>query len=260
MIIWDRLVKQRGLIAELVEELRHEESYRGVERLIQIIIQALLDLGLMAIKSADWPTPGRYKEIADILREKNVLSKEKADVLKALVGLRNILVHMYARVDREIVLEAKNKLIVDAISIADEILEGVKDKIRDPTHDRGDLKKIIDFLRDKLRGRVKAVFIFGGIAKGYKLKGDIDIAIYFGREPDPYELGSIVSEILDLPGFDELQIDVHCLDIEPPNIVLEALNGIPVYVEDPVELLEFYIKTLKEKMDLEIDIGKNTIS
>ncbi|OYT39715.1 MAG: hypothetical protein B6U89_03715 [Desulfurococcales archaeon ex4484_58] len=260
MIVWNRLLKQRELIVELVEELKHEISYRGIERLIQITIQALLDLGLMAIRAVGWSTPSKYKEIADVLRDKNILSEEKAGILRALAGLRNILVHMYTRVDRDIVLEAREKLVVDAISIADDILEGIKGRVDDPGSDDTRLREIIEFLRNRLQGRVKAVYIFGGLVKGYKLKGDIDIAIYLGYKPDPYELGDIVSNIYDLPGFTESQVDVHCLDIESPDIVLEALNGIPVFIEDPVELLEFYIKTLKEKIDLEIDLNKTALS
>ena len=164
-----------------------------------ITLQALLDLGLMSIRAVGWPMPSKYKEIADILREKNVLSKEKANALKALAGLRNILVYLYDRVDREVILEAKDKLMVDGISIANDILEGVKDRIDDPKYGVEGFDKIIEFLREKLRGKVKAIFIFGGLTKGYRLKGDIDIAIYLGHRPDPYELGEIVSEITDLP-------------------------------------------------------------
>jgi len=36
-------------------------------------------------------------------------------------------------------------------------------------------------LREVLKGKVKAAVLFGGRAKGYSLKGDYDIAVYFGR-------------------------------------------------------------------------------
>lgn len=36
-------------MTELVKELEKERSYRGTERLVQLVIQALLDLALMVI-------------------------------------------------------------------------------------------------------------------------------------------------------------------------------------------------------------------
>ncbi len=57
MKIIKRLSKQIDIIEGLVDELRYEKNYRGVERLIQLIIQALLDLGLMAILILNGRTP-----------------------------------------------------------------------------------------------------------------------------------------------------------------------------------------------------------
>jgi len=49
MDVLERIKRQTSLVEELVRELEVEKSYRGVERLIQLVIQALLDLGLMII-------------------------------------------------------------------------------------------------------------------------------------------------------------------------------------------------------------------
>jgi len=43
----ERVRKQVELVEELLGELETEKSYRGIERLVQLITQALLDLGLM---------------------------------------------------------------------------------------------------------------------------------------------------------------------------------------------------------------------
>jgi uncharacterized protein YutE (UPF0331/DUF86 family) len=43
----ERVRKQVELVEELLGELETEKSYRGIERLVQLIVQALLDLGLM---------------------------------------------------------------------------------------------------------------------------------------------------------------------------------------------------------------------
>ena len=41
MKIIERLERQVELVRDLVEELRVESSYRGVERLVQVVIQVI---------------------------------------------------------------------------------------------------------------------------------------------------------------------------------------------------------------------------
>ncbi|MEM0277536.1 MAG: hypothetical protein QW677_07690 [Pyrobaculum sp.] len=53
-----RLRRQLELIRAYAAELGEERSYRGVERLEQLIIQALLDLGAMALSALGAPLPG----------------------------------------------------------------------------------------------------------------------------------------------------------------------------------------------------------
>jgi uncharacterized protein YutE (UPF0331/DUF86 family) len=70
--------RQANLVGELVKELEVEESYRGVERLVQLIVQALLDLGLMIIVAFCWRRPRTYSEIGYILREHSVIGDDEA--------------------------------------------------------------------------------------------------------------------------------------------------------------------------------------
>jgi uncharacterized protein YutE (UPF0331/DUF86 family) len=50
----ERVRKQVELVEELLGELETEKSYRGIERLVQLVTQALLDLGLMVIAALGW--------------------------------------------------------------------------------------------------------------------------------------------------------------------------------------------------------------
>jgi len=51
MEVLRRIEQQADVIRELSRELGYESSYRGMERLVQLIIQALLDLGLMTLSA-----------------------------------------------------------------------------------------------------------------------------------------------------------------------------------------------------------------
>jgi len=109
-----RIEKQVELIDELVRELRFETSYRGIERLVQLISQALLDLGLMIISVLGGRTPRSYSEVGVILHEIKVINESDSKLLKSMAGLRNVLVHLYATIDRDKVLKFAKKLHEDA--------------------------------------------------------------------------------------------------------------------------------------------------
>jgi len=83
--VLERIKKQVGLVEELAGELEAEGSYRGLERLIQLTIQALLDLGLMVIAALGHGRPRAYSEIGYLLRELGVLG-ERAHPHLRLVG------------------------------------------------------------------------------------------------------------------------------------------------------------------------------
>ena len=82
MDVVERIRRQARLVEELLGELEVERSYRGVERLVQLIIRALLDLGLMVIVALGGRRPEAYSEIGVILRELNVIGDEEALMIK----------------------------------------------------------------------------------------------------------------------------------------------------------------------------------
>ncbi len=249
--IIERIERQVALIEDLVNELRVETSYRGVERLVQVIIQALLDLGLMAISALRGRRPSRYSEIGFVLYELGVLNREQAEMLRAMAGLRNILVHMYAQVDREKVLEFSRRLVGDAIGISNAILNNLKNRVVDPSMSNSvpELENTISILRKVLEGRVKLAYLFGGRVKGYVLKGDYDIAVLMPENYTLYDLGLLQVEIAKALSIDEDEIDLVCLNNAPPQLVLEALEGIPI-IEDPLTRFELEVKALREVLDL----------
>ena len=86
MKVLERVARQAGLVNNIVDELRVERSYRGIERLVQLIIQAMLDLGLMIISALKGKRPKAYSEIGYILQDLDIL--EKRETKKAIALLR----------------------------------------------------------------------------------------------------------------------------------------------------------------------------
>jgi len=251
MDVLERIKKQISLVEELVRELEVEKSYRGIERLVQLIIQALLDLGLMIIAVLGGRRPRVYSEIGYILKELGVVDDE-ARLLKSLAGLRNILVHVYAVVDRDKVAGFAKHLKVNAPIIASTMLRDVKDKPIDPSNEG--VIEVVKKLRTVLSGRVMLAFLYGGRVKGYTLKGDYDIAVFMEPHCDLYKLGELVVDVAKTLEVPEENIDMTCIDMLPPEHMLEALSGIPIIIEDPTLFFELKYRAMLQLIDLEEDI------
>ena len=110
--------------------------------------------------------------------------------------------------------------------------------------------KLPEKLSKVLKGKVSAALLFGGKAKGYSLKSDYDIAVYFGRPHTLYELGELVVDMAKALEVQEDQLDVVSLDSATPEMILEALNGKPIYVEDYSKLFELKLKAITEWLDI----------
>lgn len=250
MEILKRLDQQANVISELGEELRHEDNYRGMERLVQLTIHALLDLGLMVL-SAIGTSPSGYRDVANSLGRHGILKDEDVELMKAMAGLRNVLVHAYVGTNREIVVESSRKLPEDTVRLSNEILASAKQVIADPPES---VDSLTIKLREALKDRVKLAFIFGSQVKNYNLKGDVDIALYFGKRPSPYEVGGIASDIQESLGRED--VDILVID-DCDNIALayEAIQGKPI-IGDEVEILNLKTKITSQHMDYNEALGR----
>ena len=250
MKVKERIDRQVDQVTELVKELEKERSYRGTERLVQLTIQALLDLGLMVIAALGGRTPKGYSEVGDLLLDLGALGESDAKPLRSMAGMRNILVHAYATIKRDLITDSSRSLRDDAPKIARALKSGLEGKVVDPPP-AADLPG--EFSR-VFRGRVRAALLFGGRARGYSMKGDYDIAVHFGRPFDLYELGELAIDIAEALKVREDQLDVVSLDSATPEMVLEALDGKPIYVEDDSILFELRLRAFMEWLDLQSGI------
>lgn len=70
---------------------------------LQTAIQALLDIGLIVVSSRGLPAPRTSLDVLDRLEESGELPKGSAARFRPIVGFRNRVVHLYDRIDAEIV-------------------------------------------------------------------------------------------------------------------------------------------------------------
>jgi uncharacterized protein YutE (UPF0331/DUF86 family) len=71
----------------------------ALERICQLSIEAILDVGNAIIDGFIMRDPGSYEDIIDILLDETVINKDEAMGLKEVILLRKVLVHDYLHVD-----------------------------------------------------------------------------------------------------------------------------------------------------------------
>ena len=95
-----------------IQEIKKDFTLKGaVERYLEVSLECVLDIGEMVISKEGFRKPETYREVIEILGEKGILPEEFAKRFAEVAKFRNILVHMYAEVDVEMVYEIlKNNL------------------------------------------------------------------------------------------------------------------------------------------------------
>ena len=87
------------------------EKLRTLERNFQLIVDAMLDINIHLIRELELSSPDDLKSTFIILAEGKIISFDFAQKISPVVGLRNILVHGYEKVERKLFIDSfqKNK-------------------------------------------------------------------------------------------------------------------------------------------------------
>lgn len=106
------------------------DKRRNLERLIENVVNASLDMAKIILSGEDLELPDTYKETFDRLGEAKIITRDLASSLGKFFHLRNILSHQY--------LDIKWRMIKDFISEAErtfgEFFKVIKDRINDSLH------------------------------------------------------------------------------------------------------------------------------
>jgi len=127
----DKLDEYGKILKELQKASRSEfiadyHIYGLAERYLQLSIECLLDIGRLIITGLGLRKPDRHQDIVEILWEAGVISSDLASRLQGIAGFRNILVHVYLKIDRILVYENLQKGVTDLEDFSREIAELLK--------------------------------------------------------------------------------------------------------------------------------------
>ncbi|MFJ7738123.1 DUF86 domain-containing protein [Lysinibacillus sp. NPDC097287] len=103
-----------GLLAILESDnnwLQNDISKLAIERIGHNIMESMMDVGNLMIDGFIMRDPGSYEDIIDILVDEKVVTVDMEAPLKAVVGLRKMLVREFINVDiHEVVNVLKSSL------------------------------------------------------------------------------------------------------------------------------------------------------
>lgn len=109
--------------------LKDYHFYGLAERYLQLSIETILDAGKMIIVASNLRKPEDNSDIPSVLEENKIISPELAIRLSGIASFRNILVHDYEKIDREIVYQKLHNNLKDFTDFKKEMARHLKEKI-----------------------------------------------------------------------------------------------------------------------------------
>lgn len=106
----EKLDEYSGYLAEIQKAnkkdfIRDYRLYGLAERYLQLSIEAILDVGKLTIVSENFRKPEDNQDIFSALYDGKAISRSLVEKLSGIANFRNILVHDYDKIDREIVFQ-----------------------------------------------------------------------------------------------------------------------------------------------------------
>ena len=106
----------------LEEYMSNRHTQKIVERTLEIIFQAAIDANQHILKTGFQVTIGEYREGFTEMGKVKVLSESLATTLEKSAGMRNVLAHLYDKLDSRIVYQAIEMTLHDYPMYQEQIL------------------------------------------------------------------------------------------------------------------------------------------
>jgi len=116
------LSELRAIAPATLEHYKATEKKRACERLLQLMVQAVIDACGVLVTGLRLGLPGQEDDLFEKLAQRGVISPETAALLRQMRGLRNLLVHEYGRINDELLFDAVHRRLGDFEAVKRELL------------------------------------------------------------------------------------------------------------------------------------------
>lgn len=113
----------RSIAPQSFTEYQQIEKKRACERLLQVAVEALIDVCGLLVTGLRLGLPGETDDLLEKLARQGALSAETVRTLKRMRGMRNLLVHEYGRISDQLVFETLRDRLADFDACKRAILE-----------------------------------------------------------------------------------------------------------------------------------------
>lgn len=104
----NKITEQLNYMDELLEVYEKQSSWTtttleklAFERIVQVVIESMIDVGNSMIDGFIMRDPGSYEDIVDIMDDEEVITDEMVEPIKAVVAMRKALVSSFTALDYE---------------------------------------------------------------------------------------------------------------------------------------------------------------
>jgi len=118
---------------QLQKEVKNEKAFLAdfhlfgnTERYLQLSIQAVIDVAHLIIIDLGLKRPEDNYEAISILFDNKIISEGLSEKLTKMIGLRNILVHEYGKIDRKIIYKILQEGLKDLEDFKKQIIKFLK--------------------------------------------------------------------------------------------------------------------------------------
>ena len=230
-------------LSEFARYRRGGGDVYALECLAQLLAQSVFDLAAMVATALGEGKPDTYRGLAGFISAKAELAEGDRAFLEGLAGFRNILIHAYAEIDRELEERAFREIEEKMPRILRRLRSFVEGLDVDPGS-LSELRRVFE------KYGVKYAVLFGSRAREGAGR-DYDLAI--SGEFDSYiEVGKMLVEIAEVLGVSEDEVDIVLVDSAPLHLIHTVVSEGEIVYGD----LDLAVQELSKKYLEYVDINE----
>lgn len=107
------------------------KTLSAIERDLQVAIEACVDIGKLIISEKRLRPPESMRDVCQVLYENGYIDGKILKIFEGMVGMRNILVHRYEKIDPEVIFVVLKRHLGDFQRFINQVSNRLKsDKLR----------------------------------------------------------------------------------------------------------------------------------